>query len=162
MGSDSEVGAFRAQLSRIVASPELSGSHRIIRFLSFVSEAAFAGRDHLEQSEIAEQVLEHKEDFNPLDDASVRKLATLTRQKLEKYYAETGKDDPVVVTLPARGYVPQYSLRPNPSVPSRPSAFLHAPLGKRDKLLLGLTAAAVLAAILFVFTLLLAVALMQE
>jgi hypothetical protein len=111
MGSSTDIGAYRSQLVRILQDPEFSGSHRLSQFLSFISEAAFAGRDHLEQSEIAAAVLENKEEFNPLDDASVRKMATLTRQKLTKYYAENGRNDAMIVTLPVRCYVPQFQLR---------------------------------------------------
>src|SRR5438874_7320985 len=95
-----DLDAYRRQLERILASPEFASSHQLREFLAYVSQAAFDGRQHLDQECIAREVLRRGSDFNPLDDASVRRLATLTRQRLERYYISAGADDPICVTLP--------------------------------------------------------------
>jgi hypothetical protein len=81
------------------------------QFLLYVSQAAFENRTHLEQVEIAQHVLGKTGDFNPIDDASVRRVATLTRQKLQRYYTGDGRGDPVIVSLPVRSYAPVFRFR---------------------------------------------------
>lgn len=105
-----ELELFRSELHKLMESPEFAGSRQLREFLSYTSEQAFSGRTHLDQMEIAEHVLGRKADFNPQDDATVRKLATLTRQKLEQHYTREGAAGPVLVTLPLRSYLPQYQV----------------------------------------------------
>lgn len=119
--TEEAVEAFRLQLRKILESREFSSSPQIRQFLIYVSEAAFQNRMNLEQTEIAEHALGKGEGFNPVEDASVRRVATLARQKIQKYYEEAGRCDPVVVTLPVRSYVPVFRFReeipPSDSVP---------------------------------------------
>jgi hypothetical protein len=101
---------YRKQLAKVLLSSDFASSRHLTQFLNFASERAFDGRDHLEQVEIAEHVL-GRLDFNPIEDATVRKLATQVRQRLDHYYSTTGKDDDVVITLPVRSYVPRFEAR---------------------------------------------------
>ena len=98
-------------MQRIVASQEFAKLRQVREFLLYVSEAAFEGRSSIDQVEIADRVLHRGKDFNPLDDASVRKYATILRQKLRSYYETEGATDPVLVSLPIRSYVPHFELR---------------------------------------------------
>lgn len=107
-----EIDAARREVQKILASPEFAPSRQLRDFLLYVSEAAFEGRTHLEQIEIAEKVLKRGKEFSPLDDASVRKLGTTLRQRLQRYYDTDGVGDPVRVTLPVRSYVPTFEVRP--------------------------------------------------
>ncbi len=115
MPREKDLPEFRRQLERVLDSKSFSGSRRLSAFLSYVSETAFAGRSELDQYEIAKHVLHRDAEFNPLDDASVRKLASQVRHKLEEYYAAEGRSDPVVITLPRRSYVPRFRYRDAPS-----------------------------------------------
>jgi hypothetical protein len=99
---------FRKQLQRVLDSPGFSGSQLSTRFLAYAGEAAIGGRTELDQYEIADRVLHRDHDFNPLDDASVRKVASQIRHKLEDYYAAEGASDPVIILLPRRTYVPRF------------------------------------------------------
>ncbi len=141
MPTEADVERFREQIRKISSSEEFATTRQIRGFLQYSSEAAFEGRDHLDQIEIAESVLNRPKDFNPLDDASVRKLATMLRQRLERYYQTTGAHDEVIVSLPPRSYVVQFTLRkseeartlpaqlsdpqpaPLPAGPSAPASF---------------------------------------
>jgi hypothetical protein len=105
---------YREQLNRILNSPEFSGSRQAFDFLSYVSGAAFQNRSHVDQAEIAEHVLHCNGDFNPVDDTSVRKLASVTRHKLERYYRAQGVHDPILVTLAHRLYIPHFQFRDSP------------------------------------------------
>ena len=104
---------FRQQLQRILSSAEFASSRQLREYFQYLAEAAFSGRTQLEQAEIAEGVLHRGKDFNPVDDASVRKLATLLRQKLAAYYAGEGTQDEILVTLPTRSYIPVFRSREN-------------------------------------------------
>ncbi|MBV8818978.1 MAG: hypothetical protein JO022_11520, partial [Acidobacteriaceae bacterium] len=115
-----EIENCRRQLRKILDSPDFSGRRQLSEFLQYTCEAAFQGRDHLDQIEIAEHVLHRDRSFNPVDNASVRKLATLTRQRLEAYYAAGGKQDSVILSLPVRSYIPRFKSReelsPGPTI----------------------------------------------
>ncbi len=110
-GAPDQVDSFRQQVKRILASQEFSGLRQLREFLIYVSEASFEGRSSIEQVEIAERVLHRGKDFNPLDDASVRKHATILRQRLKRYYESEGVSDTIVVSLPVRSYVPHFEVR---------------------------------------------------
>lgn len=114
-----DVSQMRAELERILASPEFASSRHLQDFLRFASEKVFAGADHLDQIEIAASVLGKGDDFNPVEDASVRKLASMTRQRLEQYYARAGSDSGIRVSLPVRSYLPKFEeVTPEPAQPS--------------------------------------------
>ena len=106
-----EIADARRDVQKILASQQFAPSRQLRDFLHFVSEAAFEGRTHLEQIEIAEKVLKRGKEFSPLDDASVRKLGTALRQRLQRYYETEGLNDPVRVTPPVRSYIPTFELR---------------------------------------------------
>lgn len=98
------------QIRRILDSPIFSGSKRLCEFISFSTRAAMDGRIEMDQYEVAAEVLHRSENFNPLDDASVRKLASLVRARLEEYYQELGSMDPILVSLPRRSYVLRFRV----------------------------------------------------
>lgn len=119
----------REQLRRVLNSEEMSSSKQLRDFLAYVGEAALAGRSHLDQAEIARAVLNRGDDFNPIDDSSVRKLGTLLRQRLERYYAREGVHDSVVVSLPVRSYLPVFRDRAGELVaPAGPAAGQEPPV----------------------------------
>ncbi len=109
--SSEDAEAFRAALKRVVDSEAFAGSRRMSAFLQFAGQAALEGRTEIDQYEIAEQVLHRHEDFNPLDDASVRKLASQVRSKLEEYFEGEGAAEPVVISLPRRSYILRFRHR---------------------------------------------------
>ncbi len=115
--AEQDIDQRRREIQKILASREFASSRQLREFLQYVSEAAFDGRTHLEQAEIADKVLKRGADFNPLDDASVRKLGTALRQRLQNYYETEGVQDAVRVTLPMRSYVPSFEIRPEPPHP---------------------------------------------
>ncbi|MEO8027874.1 MAG: DUF1349 domain-containing protein [Bryobacteraceae bacterium] len=103
-----DVPLCREQLKRILESREFASSERLSEFLNYVSEAAFGGRTELSQYDIATDLFHKDASFDPFEDAYVRKLATQTRQRIERYYSDAGLHDPIVVSLPRRGYLPRF------------------------------------------------------
>jgi len=49
--------------------------------------------------------------YNPNDDNIVRSQARLLRLKLEHHFANEGKDEPVVITIPKGRYLPVFETR---------------------------------------------------
>ncbi|MBA4182331.1 MAG: hypothetical protein C0506_17245, partial [Anaerolinea sp.] len=143
---------FRAALHRVIDSEAFAGSRRMSAFLQFAGQAALEGRTEIDQYEIAEQVLNRHEDFNPLDDASVRKLASQVRSKLEEYFEGEGAAEPVVISLPRRSYIPRFRHRaveeaaPEQKTVPAASGVAAAVRGRRSGWLLAVAALAFLAA----------------
>ena len=98
MGEENEALAFRSELARVLTSPEFASSRQLQEFLRFTSEKALAGEKHLDQVEIASLVLGRNDSFNPVEDSSVRKLASLARKRLTQYYQRTGIPETGMVT----------------------------------------------------------------
>lgn len=115
---DCSIEDCEQQIRRILDSPLFSGSKRLSEFVSFSARAAMEGRTEIDQYEVASEVLNRAEDFNPLDDASVRKLASQVRAKLEEYFQEQGVTDPVLVSLPRRSYVLRFRANADAEPPA--------------------------------------------
>jgi hypothetical protein len=113
---------YRAEIKRLLASAEFASSRQLQEFLRYISERAFEGVTHLDQADIAAAVLGRRADFDPMEDATVRKLASVARQRLEQHYSREGNNADVVVTLPLRSYVPHFEhrLSMQPAVAPRP------------------------------------------
>jgi hypothetical protein len=109
-GSAETLDDYREEVARILASKTFAASRQIQDFLRFTSELSFEGRTQIDQAEIALKLLRKSAAFNPVEDASVRRIATLTRQKLGQYYETEGTDDRVIVTLPHRSYLPAFAV----------------------------------------------------
>lgn len=115
--NSAEIEDFRGGVRRVLDSSGFAGAKQLQAFLSYSSEAVFQGRSSIEQIEIAREVLGRGEQFNPLDDPSVRKMASLLRQRLQRYYETDGARDPVVISLPLRSYLPKFEYRDDPEAP---------------------------------------------
>ena len=127
-----------AQLDRILSNPEFAQSARAKRFLKFVVDQTLAGRAKtLKEYAIALDVFERDESFDPQTSSIVRVEASRLRDKLEKYNALDGRDDPVHIGLPAGSYVPVFArnaagrkadqtsvARPPAVTPDRPASRL--------------------------------------
>jgi hypothetical protein len=123
----SDLEEFRAQIARILASPEFASSRHLQEFLRFTSEKAFLGVTHLEQTEIAMAVLGRGADFNPVEDASVRKMASQVRQRLDNHYSRREAGSEHVVVLPVRSYIPRLERRVEESPAPAPQIVLERP-----------------------------------
>lgn len=133
-GTANQKVAFRRQMETLLASKSFSSSRQLSDFLRYISERAFEGATELGQEEIAEHVLGNSREFVAAYDSSVRKFASLTRQRLARYYEQEGRGDEVVVTLPLRSYLPTYRFRSD----APPDQQLEPARPKRMWLLLGL------------------------
>lgn len=124
-------GAISEQVDRILASSQFAKSARLSRFLSYVVEQSIAGnRAQLKGYTIGIDVFDKDEDFDPHIDTIVRVQAGKMRQRLDLYYADAGRNDPVRILIPKGSYAPvfQLALEPQSALdegaddPARPAA----------------------------------------
>src|SRR6478672_5307096 len=103
----------RAQLDRILASAAFANAERASSFLRLVVVRALAGRaGEIKESVIAVEALGRSPSFDSKSDPIVRVEARRLRDRLESFYRHEGADDPVLISLPKGGYVPEFSERP--------------------------------------------------
>jgi len=101
------------QLERILASKEFRHKDRLRRFLSFLVKEALAGRDEqINGTQIALEVFDRDERFDPQTNPIVRVQAGRLRRALKDYYLEEGRQDPVHIDIPTGGYIPQFGTMP--------------------------------------------------
>ena len=118
-GDDPNVGApetdaVKAQLDRVLSSHEFAQSLRMQRFLRFIVDEALAGNsDRLKEYPIAMDVFDRDDSFDPQTSSLVRVEESRLRSKLDKYNAMEGRLDPIRITLPAGGYVPNFAYAAN-------------------------------------------------
>ncbi|HZI25171.1 MAG TPA: hypothetical protein VFD46_08850, partial [Chryseolinea sp.] len=100
------------QLSRVLASSQLSGSNVLSEFLNFIVRETLSGRgDELKEYTIGVHALKKESDFNPQLDSIVRIHAGRLRRALKEYYYEEGSGDRVMIIIPKGSYVPSFELR---------------------------------------------------
>jgi TolB-like protein len=105
----------RAQLDRILKSPDFEATAREHRFLGHVVEEALAGRgSRIKAYSIAVEVFGREASFDPQTDPIVRIEAGHLRRSLERYYFKGGQSDPILITIPKGGYAPTFALRTPP------------------------------------------------
>jgi hypothetical protein len=103
--------AIRAALARILDSPSFAPP-RLKAFLRFVAENTLDGRaDAIKGYTIGTLVFRRPDGFDPSIDPIVRVEAVRLRTALARYYEGEGIDDPVVISIPAGGYVPKFTFR---------------------------------------------------
>ena len=120
----------RAQLKRILSSPAFADAERGSRFLRFVVEATMEGRSsEIKESVIGVEVLGRSSSFDPKTDPIVRVEAGRLRSRLNTYYLNEGKADPILISLPKGGYVPEFAenkLATRAQKTTHPAVFLMA------------------------------------
>ena len=110
--SESDQKAIREQLVRILNSGPFHQSQRRQRFLEYLVNETLAGRgERLKAYNVALEVFERPETFDPTVDPLVRIEAARLREKLREYYGTDGQDDFIHIDLPKGTYTPQIEFR---------------------------------------------------
>ncbi|RWL38111.1 MAG: hypothetical protein EOR60_32460 [Mesorhizobium sp.] len=113
---------IRAQLARLRRSRTFTGSERLLEFLGFVvTETLKGGGGALREVVIGNNVYGREPPYDPRIDSTVRVEARRLRGKLKEYYAGEGQMDPVRISLPTGGYVPEFALQPDPAEAREPN-----------------------------------------
>ena len=122
--SESDQKAIREQLIRILNSGPFHQSQRRQRFLEYLVNETLAGRgERLKAYNVALEVFDRPETFDPAIDPLVRIEAARLRDKLREYYGTDGQGDPIHIELPKGTYTPQIEFRheePSPPVDALP------------------------------------------
>ncbi len=107
-----QASEIRLHLRRIVDSAEFCRSLRLSRFLTFIVEAAIAEKSVCIKSyTIGVEALGRAPDFDPQSDPIVRVQAVRLRHALARYYANSGREDTLIIDVPRGSYVPIFRLR---------------------------------------------------
>ncbi|MBP2449038.1 hypothetical protein [Rhizobium leguminosarum] len=118
-----ESASIRAQLDRMLASPEFLAPERGRRFLQYIVEETLDGHgDQLKASTIAQAVFGRDASFDAQNDPVVRIEAGRIRRAIERYYLVSGGSDPIRITIPKGGYAPHFSSGEDASDPGDVSA----------------------------------------
>jgi tetratricopeptide (TPR) repeat protein len=128
-----------AQLERILTNPPLESSPSLCRFLRYVVEETLAGRaSSLKEYSLGVAAFDRGDEFDPRMDPIVRVQARNLRVRLGQYYAGPGANDPILIELPKRTYVPVFrdrveeeALEPAP-VSGEPASAGEAPAVTRE------------------------------
>src|SRR5215470_1116852 len=100
----------RVQLQQILGGATFADAERGSRFLRFVVQAALEGRGgDVKESVVGVEGLGRSPSFDPKTDPIVRVEAGRLRARLSTYYQDEGKTDPILISLPKGGYLPQFS-----------------------------------------------------
>jgi hypothetical protein len=120
----------RAELERILASPEFKASKRCQDFLQFVVGRALAGLcDGLKERTIGIEVFGRPPSYDTSTDGIVRINASEVRKRLAIYYADPSRYVECRIALPTGSYIPLFSRI------SKPTAEDHLPLPFQPALL---------------------------
>ena len=121
--SESDQKAVREQLDRILKSGPFLQARRRQRFLEYIVNETLAGRgERLKGYDVAREVFDRSEAFDPNVDPIVRVEAARVRDKLREYYETDGRSDPVSIDLPKGSYTPRIEFRQAPTLEPRPDA----------------------------------------
>ena len=107
-----EAERISGQLDRILSSAAFGGAERARKFLRFIVTYALQGRlGEIKESIIAVEAFGRNPSFDPKSDPIVRVEARRLRERLSSYYADEGRADTVLISLPKGGYIPEFSER---------------------------------------------------
>jgi len=121
---------------RIAGSRRLSKSELLPRFLLFICEQSLTGNGReITEQRIGTQIFNRAADYNPGEDNIVRSYARTLRRRLEEYFEEEGRDEPLRIVVPRGGYVAIFhpvderkdsaSALPVPDQPFKAEPLLH-------------------------------------
>ena len=108
--SDTALKAIRGQLHRILQSAPFQKSRRRQRFLEYIVKEALAGHS-VKGYDVALEVFDRPQTFDPAVDPVVRVEAARLREKLRDYYGADGQSDPICIDLPKGTYTPHIEFR---------------------------------------------------
>ena len=102
--SDSEI---REELEKVLSSASFRRSARLSRFLGYIVDKTLHGQGaEINEYLIGSEVFQRGADYSPTEDSVVRRQAHSLRQKLDEYYAQPGRADPLRIEVPVGHYVP--------------------------------------------------------
>jgi hypothetical protein len=97
---------------RVASSVTFEKSPRLRAFFLHVCRCARENKsEEATEPQIAIYVYGRQPGYNPNDDNIVRSQARMLRMKLEHHFANEGKDEPIIITIPKGQYLPTFETR---------------------------------------------------
>lgn len=97
---------------RVTASSTFEKSPRLRAFLLHVCRCALDNKPELAtEQQIGIAAYDRPPGYNPNEDNIVRSQARLLRMKLEHHFANEGKDEAIIITIPKGRYMPVFAPR---------------------------------------------------
>jgi TolB-like protein len=116
-------GDVRVQLERILAASPFANSIRSQRFLRYVVEHSLREEDEpIKEYAIALEAFDRDPSYDPSVDATVRVEAGRLRSRLRDYYADAGRNDPLLIEIPRGSYRAVFSQRVAHALPEKANA----------------------------------------
>jgi hypothetical protein len=107
-------------VKRIAASRGFERSSLLTNFLLFACHRALSGEAAtINEQQIGVHVFGRQAEFNRTDDNIVRNYARMLRRRIDDYFRNEGRDEPLIVHIPRGGYVPLFAQRPMESEEER-------------------------------------------
>ncbi|HEY1463587.1 MAG TPA: malectin domain-containing carbohydrate-binding protein [Terriglobales bacterium] len=125
---------------RVLASSTFEKSVRLRAFLLYVCRCAFENKpEEATEQQIGIHVYGRLPGYNPNEDNIVRSQARVLRSKLEHYFANQGKNETTVITIPKGRYLPVFEAHfpVTLNAPSNPSTTENKQQSFRRLLLVG-------------------------
>ncbi len=112
-GVPTEAAGEREQLvQRVASSGTFERSPRLRAFFLHVCRCALDNKpEAATEQQVGISVYNRPPGYNPNEDNIVRSQARLLRMKLEHHFANEGKDEAVVITIPKGRYLPVFGTR---------------------------------------------------
>ncbi len=109
---EEETDLRRELIRRVVSSTTFEKPTRLRAFLLYVCECALEQQpEAATEQQIGIHVYGRPPGYNPNEDNIVRSQARLLRWKLEHHFANEGKDEPLIITIPKGQYLPVFKSR---------------------------------------------------
>src|ERR1017187_9970116 len=103
----------QALIERLASSSTFEKAHRLREFFLHVCRCAMENRPgEASEQQIGIRVFGRTPGYNANGDNIVRSQARLLRLKLEHHFANGGKDEPLIVSIPKGQYLPVFESRP--------------------------------------------------
>jgi hypothetical protein len=94
---------------RIATSKGMAKSELLPRFLLHICEMSLRGRkEEITEQRIGMLIFNRPMGYNPGEDNIVRSYARTLRKRLEDYFSQEGREEPLRMTIPRGGYVPVF------------------------------------------------------
>lgn len=105
-------GSRRELVDRVASSVTFEKSPRLRAFLLHVCRCAIEEKpEEATEYQIGINVYERPAGYNPNEDNIVRSQARVLRMKLEHHFANEGKDESIIITIPKGQYLPIFETR---------------------------------------------------
>jgi tetratricopeptide (TPR) repeat protein len=112
--NDTNKSQVEIQLQKILASAHFKSAKKMQLFLEYIVHKTLADEvKFLKQYTIAVEALGFEEDFDADTNPAVRIMAGRVRERLDKYYSDTGIDDNIVISMPKGSYAPRFDEKVN-------------------------------------------------